>query len=148
MMMIVAAFALFAAVSNAQSVSGSIAGGKVARGKSAKATVTLTIPGGLHVNSNHPNSEYAIATRVSATATGAKVGAVSYPRGTNRKFAFSELPLNVYEGRVSFTFNVTVPATFRGSTLRVNVTVRYQACTNEVCYSPKSKQVTLTAAVN
>ncbi|MBV9216621.1 MAG: hypothetical protein JO053_10615, partial [Acidobacteria bacterium] len=53
--------ALFAAALNAQTVSGSIAGGKVARGKSAKATVTLSIPGGLHVNSNHPNSEYAIA---------------------------------------------------------------------------------------
>ncbi|MBV9217286.1 MAG: hypothetical protein JO053_14045, partial [Acidobacteria bacterium] len=57
-------------------------------------------------------------------------------------------PLNVYEGRVSFSFNVTVPPSFNGKSLRVNVTVRYQACTNEVCYSPKSKQITLTAAVN
>jgi hypothetical protein len=146
--LISSAIFLFAGLGNSQTVGGSIAGGRVTKGKAAKATVTLSIPGGLHVNSNRPNSEYAIATRVSASAPGARVGAVSYPRGANRKFAFSELPLNVYEGRVAFTFNVTVPPTFRGNTLRVNVTVRYQACTNEVCYSPKSKQVTLTAAVN
>lgn len=133
---------------NAQSVSGSIANGTVTRGTAARATVVLSIPGGLHVNSNRPNGEYAIATTVRASSNGAKIGAVSYPRGTNRKFEFSEKPLNVYVGRVQFTFPVTAPATFRGRAITVNVTVRYQACTNEVCYAPKNKQITLTANVN
>lgn len=132
---------------SAQSISGSIANGTVTRGKAARATVVLSIPGGLHVNSSRPGSEYAIPTTVRATAKGARIGAVSYPRGQNRKFEFSENSINVYEGRATFGFNVTVPAAFRGSTVRVNVTVRYQACTNEVCYPPKSKQMTLTARV-
>ena len=133
---------------NAQSVIGSIANGSVTRGVAASGKVVLSIPGGLHVNSHSPNGEYAIATTVHVSSSGAKVGAVTYPRGTNRKFEFSEKPLNVYEGRVTFGFNVTTPSTFRGRTVTVNVTVRYQACTNEVCYAPKSKQVTLTAKVN
>lgn len=136
-------------LANAQSVSGSIAGGAVTRGKAARATVTLSIPAGLHVNSSRPNGEYAIATVVKASsAAGVKVGSVSYPRGTNRKFEFSEKPLNVYEGRVSFTFPVTAAATFRGRQVSVNVSVRYQACTNEVCYAPKTKNVTLKARVD
>ncbi|MBP9665104.1 MAG: hypothetical protein KBD94_10820, partial [Pyrinomonadaceae bacterium] len=53
----------------------------------------------------------------------------------------------VYEGRVSFGFNVTVPSTYRGQTVRVNVTVRSQACTDEVCYPPRTKQITLIARV-
>lgn len=138
---------LFASFSNAQSVSGSIAGGSIARGKSARATVILTIPGGLHVNSSRPGSEYAIPTTVRASARGAKIGAVIYPRGKNQKFEFSENSINVYEGRPSFWFNVTVPANYRGNTIAVNVTVRYQACTNEVCYPPKTKRLTLTARV-
>ena len=141
-----AAAAVFAQT-NAQSVSGSIAGGAVTRGKSARATVVLSIPGGLHVNSNRPNSEYAVATVVRATSPGAKIGPISYPRGKNRKFAFSENTINVYDGRTSFGFNVTVPATFRGDRISVRVTVKYQACTDEVCYSPKSKEITLTARV-
>jgi hypothetical protein len=134
-------------LANAQSVSGSIAGGAVTRGKAAKATVTLSIPGGLHVNSSRPTGEYAIPTKVRATAAGVKIGAVSYPRGHNRTFAFSEKPINVYEGNVPFTFTVTVPETFKGKSVAVRVTINYQACTNEVCYPPKTKDVTLRASV-
>ena len=132
---------------NAQSVSGSIAKGTVEKGKAARATVVLSIPGGYHVNSSRPGAEYQIPTRVTATSRGAKIGAVSYPRGKNRKFSFSEKTINVYDGRTSFGFNVTVPATYKGSTVTVNVSVKYQACTDEVCYPPKTKTVTLTARV-
>jgi thiol:disulfide interchange protein len=48
---------------------------------------------------------------------------------------------------VSFPFTVTIPANFKGNTIRVNATVRYQACTDEVCYPPRSKTVTMTAKV-
>lgn len=139
---------LFAASGlHAQTVSGSIGNGTVKRGAAARGTIVLDIPGGLHVNSNRPNSEFAIPTSVRLTAAGAKVGAVSYPRGKNRRFQFSEDTINVYEGRTSFGFNVTVPANFKGDTIRVRAVVRYQACTDEVCYPPKSKEVTLTARV-
>jgi hypothetical protein len=137
---------IFAAdAANAQTVGGSI--GTVARGGSTRGTVTLSIPGGLHVNSSRPNSQYAIPTSVKVSAVGAKTSAVSYPRGRNRKFQFSEDTLNVYEGTVSFSFNLTVPAGFKGNTVRVRAVVRYQACTDEVCYPPRSKEVTLTARV-
>ena len=132
---------------NAQSVSGSIESGKLTRGTAGKATVVLLIPGGLHVNSNRPNSEYAIATTVRASSRGVKIGSVSYPRGHNRKFEFSEKPINVYESKAAFTFPVTVPAGYKGKTVRINATVHYQACTHEVCYPPKSVPVTLTARV-
>lgn len=144
---LMAAAAAFSNIS-AQSVSGSIAGGAVTRGKAARAIVVLSIPGGLHVNSNRPNSEYAVATVVRASALGVKIGPVSYPRGKNRKFSFSENTINVYEGRTSFGFNITVPTTFRGNRVSVRVAVKYQACTDEVCYPPKTKEVTLTARVN
>lgn len=140
-------FVANASTASAQSVSGSIANGTVTKGKAARATVVLNIPGGLHVNSSRPGSEYAIPTSVRASASGARIGAVTYPRGQNRKFGFSENSINVYEGRATFTFPVTVPVNFSGSTVRVNVNVRYQACTNEVCYPPKTKSVTLTARV-
>ena len=131
---------------SAQSVSGSLP--KVTKGKATRATVYLSLPAGLHANSHNPNSEYAIATTVRATSVrGVRIGAVSYPRGHSKKFGFSETPINVYEGRVPFGFTVTVPATFKGESVRVTVSVRYQACTNEVCYAPKSKSLTLTASV-
>lgn len=134
-------------VANAQSVSGSLGNGTVAKGRSVRGQVILTIPGGLHVNSSRPASEYAIPTSVRLSAPGARVGRVAYPRGRDRKFQFSEELINVYEGRVAFPFTLTVPANFRGNTVRVNASVRYQACTDEVCYPPKTKQIILTARV-
>ena len=128
---------------NAQTVSGSI--GPITRGGTTKGTIVIKIPAGLHVNSNRPNSQYAIPTTVKISTTGVKFGAINYPKGKNRKFQFSEDTLNVYEGRTKFGFDITVPPTYRGTSIRVNVTVKYQACTNEVCYPPKSKKITLTA---
>ena len=130
---------------NAQDISGSI--GAIKRGGSGRGTIVMSIPGGLHVNSSRPNNIYLIPTTVRVSAAGAKVGAVNFPRGRNRKFAFSEETLNVYEGRTAFNFNVTVPANYKGSTVKVRAVVRYQACTDEVCYPPKTKEITLTANV-
>lgn len=132
---------------NAQSVSGSIANGTIARGGSARGTIVLSIPGGLHVNSNRPNSQYAIPTTVRLTATGGTVTGVTYPRGKNQKFQFSPDTINVYDGRVVFPFTVRVPAGSKARTVTVRAAVRFQACTDEVCYPPKTQNITLTARI-
>ena len=138
---------VFAAAAFGQDVSGSIAGGAVDKGKAARGSVVLSIPGGLHVNSSRPGNRYQIPTNVRLTAQGARVTGPNYPRGINRKFQFSDTTINVYEGTVRFPFTVTVPAGFRGNTLRVRAVVRFQACTDEVCYPPRTKEVTITARV-
>ena len=146
---LILALCFAAGSAGAQTVTGSIADGTVKRGKAERGTVSLSIPGGLHVNSNRPASEYAIPTVVTVRgASGVRVSRVTYPRGKNRKFQFSENLINVYEGRVRFPFTVTVPANFRGNTIRVNVSVRYQACTEEVCYPPRTRNIVLTARVS
>ena len=141
------AFCIFSTAAFGQTVTGSIGNGSVARGGATRGQVVLNIPGGLHVNSSRPASEYAIPTVVTVRGSGVRVSRVTYPRGTNRKFQFSENLINVYEGRVNFPFTVTVPAGFKGNAVRVNVAVRYQACTDEVCYPPRTKNVVLTARV-
>ena len=138
---------LFAAAASAQNISGSIMGGAVSRGSTARGTIVMSIPGGLHVNSNRPSSQYSIPTTVRLSGAGVRVGAVSYPRGSNRKFDFSDSTINVYEGTVRFPFTIKVPANFHGNSVRVRAVVKYQACTTEVCYPPKTKEITLTAAV-
>jgi DsbC/DsbD-like thiol-disulfide interchange protein len=138
---------LAAAAADAQTVSGSIGNGTVGKGKAARGSVVLSIPSGLHVNSNRPASQYAIPTSVKLTAQGARISGPNFPRGVNRKFQFSENTINVYEGTVRFPFTVTVPAGFRGNSVRVRAVVRYQACTDEVCYPPRTKEITLTANV-
>lgn len=131
----------------AQTVTANLAAESVVRGANIKGKVVLTIPEGLHVNSNKPNSEYAIPTTVRIWGDGLSVGPIKYPAGTNRKFQFSEIDLNVYEGVISIPFSVTVPRRFRGKSLSVKAFIRYQACTDEICYPPRNKEIVMTAAV-
>ncbi len=140
-------FAISAVAVSAQSVSGRIGNGTIKRGVPTRATVTLSIPGGLHVNSNRPGSEYSIPTTVRATSAGVRISSVSYPRGKRKSFSFSERPINIYERSPTFSFNVTVPQSYKKYSVVVNVAVRYQACTDEVCYAPKTKNIRLTASV-
>ncbi|HLA94942.1 MAG TPA: hypothetical protein VK612_04420, partial [Pyrinomonadaceae bacterium] len=81
---------LFITAASAQTVSGSIGNGTVSKGSAAKGSIVLSIPGGLHVNSNRPSSQYAIPTTVRVSGTGVRVSGVTFPRGKNRKFQFSE----------------------------------------------------------
>lgn len=128
-------------------IDGSIGNGKLQRGKTATATIVMNIPGGLHVNSSRPLSQYAIPTKISVNGTGLKLGAVRYPRGTTKKFSFSEEQISVYEGRTVFSFPITIPASFKGNVAKIRATVNYQSCTDEVCYRPRNEEITLSAAV-
>ena len=138
---------LLPSVARSQTISGAITGGVAARGSTARGVITMNIPGGLHVNSNRPSSQYAIATTVRISGPGLRAATINYPRGKNRKFEFSESPINVYEGTVRFPFSVKIPANFRGNAVHLRAVVHYQACTNEVCYPPKDKDITITARI-
>ncbi|MGB8508573.1 MAG: protein-disulfide reductase DsbD domain-containing protein [Pyrinomonadaceae bacterium] len=122
------------------------------RGSSFQAAIVLDIPGGLHVNSNKPLGKYSVPTTIKIEAPrGFRVTPVTYPRAIVRNFKFGdEAPnerLAVYEGRAIARFNVTVPANFETGVTNVRVNVRYQSCSNEVCFPPATRQLTLAIAI-
>jgi hypothetical protein len=129
------------------SVSGEVGNGRLEKGKTAVVSIILDIPGDLHTNSNKPSKRELIPTRLKISGTGLKFGAVNYPRGKVKTFSFSNTPLSVYEGRTVLRVNVTVPPTFKGNVAKIRAVVDYQSCTDEVCYPPRSGDVTLSASV-
>jgi DsbC/DsbD-like thiol-disulfide interchange protein len=129
-------------------VNGYFASDKAPRGRVVQAAIVMDIPEGYHVNSNKPLGKYAIPTLLSVEApSGIKVGPVSYPRANVRKFKFSEEQLAVYEGRAVLRFNLTVPANFATGQTQLRARLRYQSCTDEVCFPPASREVTLPIEV-
>ncbi|MBA3242990.1 MAG: hypothetical protein H0T60_17350 [Acidobacteria bacterium] len=122
------------------------------QGSSFQAAILMEIPEGLHVNGNRPLGKFAIPTTVKIDAPrGMKVSAVTYPRAQVRSFRFGEgTPeerLAVYEGRAIMRFNVTVPANFERGVARIRVTVRYQSCSDTVCFPPASRELVLPIAI-
>jgi thiol:disulfide interchange protein DsbD len=123
-------------------VSGSIAPDKVKKGRTVRATVVMDIPAGLHVQSNKPLDKFLIATKLEIeTPSGMKVGPVSYPRALMRKLKFSKSMVAVYEGKAMLRFNVTVPAGYSGGSGDIKGKLRFQACNDESCFPPVTREV-------
>jgi DsbC/DsbD-like thiol-disulfide interchange protein len=121
---------------------------KAQRGRIIQAALVMDIPDGYHVNSNRPLGKFAIPTTLKVEAPGGiKVGPVNYPRSTVRSFSFSQERLAVYEGRAVMRFNVTVPANFEVGVTELRARIKYQSCSNDVCYQPVTREVTMPIAV-
>ena len=121
------------------------------QGSSFQAAVVMEIPSELHVNANKPLGKYSVPTVVKVDAPrGFRVTPVSYPRGSVRTFSFGgaeETRIAVYEGRAIFRFNVSVPPEQPFGVENVRVSVRFQSCTDEVCYPPATRNLDLHIAV-
>ena len=123
-------------------VSGSIAPDKVKKGRVVRATVVMDIPSGLHVQSSKPLDKFLVATKLDVeTPSGMNVGPISYPRALMRKLKFSKNTVAVYEGKAMIRFNVTVPANYSGGSGDIKGKLRFQACNDESCFPPITREV-------
>jgi thioredoxin:protein disulfide reductase len=123
-------------------VSGSVAPDKVKKGRVVRATVVMDIPSGLHVQSSKPLDKFLVATKLDVeTPSGMKVGPISYPRALMRKLKFSKGVVAVYEGKSIVRFNVTVPANYSGGSGEIKGKLRFQACNDESCFPPVTREV-------
>src|SRR5215204_1790144 len=123
-------------------VSGSVAPDKVKKGRRVRATVLMDIPSGLHVQSNKPLDKFLVPTKLDVeTPSGMNVGPISYPRALMRKLKFSKGNVAVYEGKAMIRFNVTVPANYSGGSGDIKGKLRFQACNDESCFPPVTREV-------
>ncbi len=113
------------------------------RGRTVKGTVTMTIPGGYHVHSNRPLEKYLIATALKIDASGVKVGPTIYPRPIIRSLKFSKNKVAVFEGQTTLRFSVTVPRGFTGNSTELKGRLRYQSCSDDLCFPPLTREFSL-----
>jgi hypothetical protein len=121
---------------------------KAQRGRTVQAAIVMEIPRDFHVNANKPLGKYAVPTTVRVEAPGGiKVSPVTFPRSTVRSFSFSQEKLAVYENRVVMRFSVTIPANYEPGVVELRARVKYQSCTNEVCFPPVTRDVTMPIGI-
>ena len=123
-------------------VDGSVAPDQVKKGRVVRATVVIDIPNGLHVQSNKPLDKFLVPTKLDVeTPSGMQVGPISYPRALMRKLKFSKGAVAVYEGKAMIRFNVTVPANYSGGSGEIKGKLRFQACNDDACFPPLTREV-------
>jgi thiol:disulfide interchange protein DsbD len=117
---------------------------RLVAGTSFRLVVVADVRAGWHVNSHTPNEDYLIPTQVSLeSAPGLSLSAPKYPVHRDVKFAFSEKPLAVYEGRVFFLFDGIVDAAAPPGTRTLKARVEFQPCNDQQCLPPAQVKATL-----
>jgi len=110
----------------------------------------VEIPDGFHLYGAPLPEGYFETTVHVQEVKGIRVGDASYPETRSREFAALGVTLNVYEGVVEVATPVTATAdalnwgVYRERmTLDVPIIVRYQTCSEDVCYLPRTVELTL-----
>ena len=154
---LLAAFLLLAPMAGSQTPSGKdvvapeayASHDPVGRGMSFQVAVVMKIRQGFHVNARKVTQDYLIPTdlRVEAPA-GFKLGTIAYPEGALKTFSFSkDKQLNVYTDNVVIRVPVSVLAGAPLGAQHFPMKLHYQACSDEICLPPVTKEVDATINV-
>jgi thiol:disulfide interchange protein len=106
-------------------------------GERAVVTIYLNIKNGYHANANPASAKYLVPVTVTVSGDGVSVAKPIYPKGTPKKFSFSDQILSVYEGQVAIKVAVRPSAKAKTGD-HLNVKVRYQACNDRSCLIPQT----------
>ncbi len=121
---------------------------KVIAGTDLKIAVKAVTQESWHINSNKPNEDYLIPTELGLTeGTPFKLTKVIYPKSVDVEFAFSDVPVSVYEGEVFFGGLINVPADVKPDDYDIEITLDYQGCNDISCMAPETVTKTITISV-
>ena len=112
-------------------------------GAEAEVKVKLDLREGYHCNSNKPSDEYLIPLKLTWNAGALESPEVQYPAPRSEKYSFSDKPLSVYTGSFELLTRFKVPSSAVAGQVMLTGKLRYQACTDRMCLSPKTLDVTV-----
>jgi thiol:disulfide interchange protein DsbD len=117
-------------------------------GGPARVALQVSLPEGLHVQSNRPRDPSLIPTVLTADPPpGVTVEEVVYPRSTELKQAGQDQPLAVFERQFAIGVQFRLGRDVKAGNLLIPVHLRYQACDASVCYPPSTADLQWTLRV-
>jgi len=121
----------------------------VAGAKTLPVKLKFAIQPEMHINSNHPNTENLIPTKlVLDLPTDLSIVKTIYPAGKDFAFAFDPNDkLNVYSGEFPITLQVRPAHGASAGTFKVHGELQYQACNDRACFPPKKLPVEFEVTV-
>jgi thioredoxin:protein disulfide reductase len=113
-----------------------------------KLAVVAQVATGYHINAHKPSLDYLIPTEIKMDPENPfTVKSVVYPKGTLKKFPFSDAPLAVYEGNVLVGAIIQAGKPLPAGSYTVKAKFAYQACNDHACLPPASVPVSLPVKI-
>jgi len=111
--------------------------GPARAGSTARLALKVTVPEGLHTQSNKPRDPLLIPTTLKMDApTGVSVEEIVWPPAIDLKQVTGDLPLAVFERDFLVGAKLSIAPTVSAGDLHVPGKLRYQACDVNLCYPP------------
>jgi thiol:disulfide interchange protein len=113
----------------------------VRAGERVRVALKVSLPEGLHTQSNTPRDPLLIPTELSFDApAGVTVDEIVWPPSTDLSQAGQDKPLAVFEREFVIGVQLSIPRAAAGD-VAVPAKLRYQACDASLCYPPQSAEV-------
>jgi len=109
---------------------------KVDAGNQFKIVLNASIKESWHINSNKPNDEFLIASKVTAKSDAITLTSINYPQPKELKLEFSEKPVSVYSGDIKIELTFTANKNTPSGKYTIPVKLSYQACNDQTCMPP------------
>jgi len=117
-------------------------------GQKGRLVVEVTVPDGCHIEAREPGEPFLIPTALEfESVDGVTIGPVEYPPGDVERFDWSPVVLRVYRGTFELRAPIEVSVGAARGRRRVVGRVRYQGCTQTLCYPPAVQEVTASLGV-
>jgi thiol:disulfide interchange protein len=117
-------------------------------GESSRVALKVSLPEGLHTQSNKPRDPLLIPTELTIDApAGVSVKEIVWPRSTDLKQAGQDQPLAVFEQTFAIGGELAIASSVPPGRLVVPAHLRYQACDANLCYAPSTAQAEWTIEI-
>jgi len=119
-------------------------------GKPADVELHFKVKEGFHVNSNQPKSELLIPTTLKLEpSTELSAGSITYPPGKDLSFPFDpNEKLSVYSDDFTVKAKLSAAKNANPGNFTVHGQLKYQACSDNACFPPKSVPVQFDVQVS
>jgi len=108
-------------------------------GETVRIALSVTVPEGLHLQSDHPRDPALIPTRLSIeTPDGITWVDVVFPRSTEFSVVGFDEPLDVFEGDAVIGARIAIAGNHPPGTVVLPGSLRYQACNDTACFPPRT----------
>ena len=109
----------------------------VRAGSSARVALTVTLPEGLHVQSNQPRDPTLIPTVLTIDAPpGVRVTKLIFPEPKDFRLKGQAEPLSVFDHEFVAGAELAIADSVPPGDLVIPARLRYQACNDRVCFAP------------
>lgn len=106
-------------------------------GESHPIALVIEIKAPFHINSESPLEDFLVPTSIALSGpAGATFTSPEFPQAETRSLSFSELPLEIYEGRLTVFCDVSLPVGYASSEFPLSGYIEYQACDDNACLPP------------